>query len=234
MEIYNISKKKQPAPCRNELAPKNPFRLLCCGPTGSGKTVAIGSMIINDLYYDRVYIYAKHINDEDDIYGDLIKFLLKAEKKMQKKLKDPNFKMIWIGNKYDEIPSVDMFDPNYYNLLIVDDFMNVKKQQKINDIFTDGRHSKVSIIYLTQRYTSVSPVIRSNCNYFMFFEFPNKTEMMLIAKEQATDLSYDELQQLFMDALHEPYSFLVIDRKTQDKSCRYRKKWSELFFGFEQ
>ena len=45
--------------------PSKSFRLLICGPSGSGKTNALVHMLIKPLiYYDKVYLYAKNIDQE--------------------------------------------------------------------------------------------------------------------------------------------------------------------------
>jgi len=45
--------------------PSKSFRLLICGPSGSGKINALILMLLEPLiYYDKVYVYAKNIDQE--------------------------------------------------------------------------------------------------------------------------------------------------------------------------
>ena len=41
--------------------PDQCFRMLICGPSGSGKTNTLLHMILNLLYFDKVYLYAKNL-----------------------------------------------------------------------------------------------------------------------------------------------------------------------------
>ena len=43
--------------------PSKSFRMLICGPSGSGKTNALVHMLLKPLiYYDKIYLYAKNID----------------------------------------------------------------------------------------------------------------------------------------------------------------------------
>ena len=45
--------------------PSKSFRMLICGPSGKGKTNALVHMLLKPLiYYDKVYLYAKNIDQE--------------------------------------------------------------------------------------------------------------------------------------------------------------------------
>ena len=60
--------------------PSKSFRMLICGPSGSGKTNALVHILLKPLiYYDKIYLYAKHINQEK--YQPLANELNKLAKK---------------------------------------------------------------------------------------------------------------------------------------------------------
>ena len=44
-----------------DFMPNKCFRMLICGPSGSGKTNTLMHMIYNLLYYDKIYLYAKNL-----------------------------------------------------------------------------------------------------------------------------------------------------------------------------
>lgn len=231
MEIYPIAKnkKKEKHVVRNVFAPVDP-RMIVSGPTKCGKTYMVASLIVHHLVFSRLYIYSKHLLDEKDVYVDLINHFTKIENKLKKKYKDPEFQMLFYGDKYDDIPDVTEFDPHHQNLVLIDDFMNEKDQSKVCDLYTSGRHKGIMTIYLTQKYSFVPSVIRDNANYFVFFEVPNNKEIRNIALEHCTDVDYHELKEIFRDAVSEKYSFMVIDRTADDFCLRYRKKWDGLIF----
>ena len=41
--------------------PSNTFRMLICGPSGCGKTNTLMHMLYNLLYYDKIYLYSKNL-----------------------------------------------------------------------------------------------------------------------------------------------------------------------------
>ena len=45
-----------------DFMPNQCFRMLVCGPSGSGKTNTLMHMIYNLLYFDKVYLYAKNLD----------------------------------------------------------------------------------------------------------------------------------------------------------------------------
>ena len=42
--------------------PDRTFRMLICGPSGSGKTNVLLDMIFRLLFYDKIYLYAKNLD----------------------------------------------------------------------------------------------------------------------------------------------------------------------------
>ena len=66
MEIYNfddVIKDEQQFINRNILAPQWPFRLLIIGPSGCGKTNLLLNLLTEYLVYNKVYIYAKDLDE---------------------------------------------------------------------------------------------------------------------------------------------------------------------------
>ena len=44
-----------------DFMPNQCFRMLICGPSGSGKTNTLMHMIYNMLYFDKIHLYAKNL-----------------------------------------------------------------------------------------------------------------------------------------------------------------------------
>ena len=53
-----------------DFMPHQCFRMLICSPSGSGKTNTLMHMIYNMVYFDKVYLYAKNL--EQSKYQDLM------------------------------------------------------------------------------------------------------------------------------------------------------------------
>ena len=96
--------------------PSKSFRLLICGPSGSRKTNALIHMLLEPLvYYDKVYLYAKNIDQEK------YQLLSNELKKVAKKIKIPINKIYEYSN--DEIKDVDKLEDKLQKIVIFDDYI---------------------------------------------------------------------------------------------------------------
>ena len=74
MKIPNYDSEKVDSSNYTQLLPympSNTFRMLICGPSGCGKTNTLMHMLHNLLFYDKIYLYAKNL--EQPKYRDLLK-----------------------------------------------------------------------------------------------------------------------------------------------------------------
>ena len=125
--------------------PSKSFRMLICGPSGSVKTNALVHMLLKPLiYYDKVYLYAKNIDQE--------KYQLVANElnKIAKKNKFSVDKIYEYSNS--SIKDVNELDNKLQKVLLFDDYICDKNQNQIIKYFIQGRHKNCSVIYLSQSY----------------------------------------------------------------------------------
>jgi energy-coupling factor transporter ATP-binding protein EcfA2 len=205
---------------RHVLAPQWPFRLLICGQTGCGKTNLLLNLLLNYLYYNKLYVYAKDLSESSYMY--LQEFFDDLHKKIEEDYNMTESIATFSSNKAD-IVDVDDLDKEYQNLIIFDDFVTEKDQDSIIELFTRGRKKNASVIYLTQSYYSTPKDIRLQCNYFMFFNIGSKREVIEIEKNHAIGLTKEEFLRLFDFSTEDPYSFMMIDLKTKEKRNKFRK-----------
>ena len=214
---------------KHVLAPIWPFRLLICGSTGCGKTNLLLNLILNYLYYNKIYIYAKDLTESK--YQMLQDFFEEVEEKMREKTNKvskgdgvdagEDFQVAIFSSSKDEIINVDDLDKEYQNLIIFDDFVTEADQHLIEDLFIRGRKKNCSLIYLTQSYFSTPKDIRLQCNYFIFYNISNERELSDIQRDHCLDIDKNTFKAYFKKATSEPYNFFLIDKKT--KELRYRK-----------
>ena len=90
--------------------PSNTFRMLICGPSGCGKTNTLMHMLYQLLFYDKVYLYAKNL--EQPKYMQLLDTLEPISDEV-------GYNVIESSN--DEIIPLDELDNNNQKIVIFDD-----------------------------------------------------------------------------------------------------------------
>ena len=104
--------------------PDQNFRMLICGPSGSGKTNLLLDMIFRLLYFDKVYLYAKNLDQSK------YQFLLR---KFDSINEEAGYEVISISP--DEILPVSELEDDSQKIIIFDDFVCEKNQNPLNRIF---------------------------------------------------------------------------------------------------
>ena len=172
--------------------PKDTFRMLICGNSGSGKTNLLFHMLIEPLfYYDKIYLYAKNLEQEK--YQILIKEMKEASNE------EAGYKIMEVSN--DEIlPITHIPYEDNQKIIIFDDYVCEKNQREIVDYFIQGRHKNCSVIYLRERD------IRLNCSHYCIYEFPSARERSMISSELGVE------KEQYKKATKKLFSFLYIDK----------------------
>ena len=226
--IYNYDTEQENFLNKHYLMPQWCFRLLICGETGCGKTNLVVNLIRHYLYYNKIFIFAKDLNEPK--YEDLIDFFNLVEEKIKEKF-DVEFKIAeFKTNIYhleDSNENGPIYDPDVQNLVIFDDFVTDRDQEIIEEYFARGRKKNISIIYISQSYFNVPKFIRLQCNYFIFFNINSKGEIREIVKDKALGLKATAFEEIFLSATKDKYSFLLIDFKTKDPELKFRKNFNE-------
>ena len=175
--------------------PNQCFRMLICGPSGSGKTSTLLHMILNLLYFDKFYLYAKNL--EQSKYRNLIDMF-------QPICDEAGYDVIEANN--DQILPVSELTDDKQKFVIFGDFACEKNHKPLIDYFIRGRHKNCSVIYLSQSYYKTPKDVRINCSHFCIYEFPSTSEKSLICRENNIP------KELYDKATEERYCFLYIDK----------------------
>ena len=140
--------------------PKDTFKMLICGNSGSGKTNLLYHMLIEPLiYFDEIHLYAKNLDQEK--YQNLMN-------KMNEMSRTVGYDIMNVSN--DKIFPISDYEDNQ-KLVIFDDYVCGKNQRQIVDYFIQGRHKKCSVIYLSQSFYKTPREIRLNCSHYLFMNF---------------------------------------------------------------
>jgi hypothetical protein len=203
----------------NILAPQWPFRLLVVGGSGCGKTNMIIDLLLNHVYFDRIYIYAKDLEEE---FYSFLERLLESSKE-SKVIKEYH-----MSTELDEKLNVDEHHKeNGQTLIIFDDFITDKNQEEIKKLFVRGRKKNISSIYITQSFMDVPNMIRKNSNYIALFKLEDTDDAKRIIKRFAGG-DTEKKMDMYFDIIKVPYNFMLIDKKTNVPELQIRQNWSGI------
>lgn len=212
----NFSREYNTMPCKQGhfLMPKWPFRMIINGPSGCGKSNLLFNMLTKWLYYDKLFVFAKNINE--DKYEFLREFIDALSEKR------PELELVMSSN-IDDVPSSGDFDKEYQNLVVFDDFVLERDQSKIESLFMQGRKDNISTIYLSQSYHDIPKFVRSNANYVALFGLDNEDEVKVIRRKHGSRLPMRDFMKIYHDVTDTRHQFLLLDNITPDLPLAFRK-----------
>ena len=122
--------------------PDRCFRMLICAPSGGGKTNLLLDMIYRLVYYDKIYLYAKNL--QQNKYQHLIKLFEPISEEI-------GYPIIETSNN-KIIPLSELSDDNQ-KLVIFDDYLNTgtKNDAEIRNYFTNSRNKNCSCTTLIKQ-----------------------------------------------------------------------------------
>ncbi|MFA5522622.1 MAG: ATPase/DNA packaging protein [Castellaniella sp.] len=224
---------------KHPLAPLHPFQMIIAGPTGAGKTNIVMHLINRLVDFDKLYIYAKNL--DEPLYKELTDRFRKLEKELIDDAKKEAFakghslehiadkyKILTTANSMADIPDPTDFDKNFQHFVIIDDMITDSKKahNPVEQLYTYGRKNNVSIVYLSQNYADIPDNIRKNANYIAFIKIDNKREQTEMHKTHASRVDKDQFMQIvrsvnqansdhYQKTGEQGMHFMLIDKKTQ-------------------
>ena len=200
-----------------------PVRSVLLGPSGSGKGVLLQNMIL-DIYrgcFERIYIFSPSIN-VDHTWQPVKKYISET---IHKKDEEPNFyydsydpenleAIIDSQTKIVEYQKKHNHKKIFQILIIVDDFADspdFSRQSKLlHSLFTRGRHSGISTIVSTQKFSAIHPIIRVNATELFVFRLRNYQDTSMFLEEMGGIIDKKTLLEIYKIATQEAYSFLYV------------------------
>ena len=205
-----------------------PFRMLIIGPSGSGKTNTLIHLINNLHPIDKIYLYAKDIDEKK--YQFLIN---KREQAGLKNLNDPKAFIEYSNDMSDALDDIKNYNKNRDKkvLIVFDDMFsdieyNKDFKKAIKELFYRGRKINKSLVLITQSYFRALKDIRLNITHYILMKICNKRELKIIAEENSGHLDYKDFLKIFNYCTKEPYSFMLIDTRPT-ASVTFKKYFDE-------
>jgi len=194
---------------------KLPFRLVCCAPSGSGKT----NMILN---------LVEKFSKGKGTFNSITIITRNKSEPLYEFLEDKSNKKVKIEEGLENLPALDTFDKDLQHLVIFDDMVLEKNQKAMSEMYIRGRKRGISVCYLSQSFYKIPKTIRSNCNYFVLLKLSGKRDLNLILSEFELGVTKDELMEMYNDATKEKFNFILIDVEAS-KEKKFRKNFLEIY-----
>ena len=210
---------------------KLPIRSILLGPSGAGKGILLQNMIL-DIYrgcFERVYIFSPSIN-VDVTWLPVKEYLNKTINLSENEpplFYDTNDqenleRIIDTQRKVTEhLKSKKDTKKLFQILIIIDDWADSpdfsRKSQLLHALFTRGRHSGISTIVSTQKFTALHPIIRVNATELYVFRLRNYRDLEAFVEEVSALIDKKSLMEIYNLATTEPFSFLTVDLTAKKK-----------------
>ena len=205
-----------------------PFRMLIIGPSGSGKTNTLLYLINNLHPIDKIYLYAKDINEPKYEY-----LINKRKQAGIKNLNDPHAFIEYADDMDDVLDHINNYNKNRDKkvLIVFDDMIadieyNKKFKRIIKELFYRARKINVLIVFITQSYFRALKDAKLNSKHYILMKIGNKKELKRIAEEKSGHLDYKDFLKIYNYCTREPYSFMLTDTRPT-ASVTFKKNFDE-------
>jgi len=191
------------------------FRALIIGSSGAGKTQTLLNIIHNmGNTFTEIYIITK--NKKEPLYEYL-------EEKLGKQ-------GLTIYEGIDKAPDLDKdISKEDQTLIIMDDLVLEKNQKPLEEYFLRARKQNCSLIYISQSYFAVPPMIRKNLNYLIIKQLANLPDLFRIMREYSLGVDKKVLLKLYENSTTDnKQDFLLVDLDAEPKD-RFRKNFNEIY-----
>ena len=213
---------KQP---HDPVVPRLPCTGILLGPSKSGKTVALISMILDQYRgcFERIYIFSPSINVDDGWRP--VKRYIEEEMRVNTDREQVYFEnwdeaglrhIIDQQRKVTQVSKEMRMKRLYQILILIDDFADSPHLHKrtgdaaLDTLFVRGRHFQISTWVSTQKLRLVSNAVRVNAQFFCVWRLRNQLDLDSLLEELTALLPKRELEAIYEEAVREPYSFLYI------------------------
>ena len=150
--------------------------MLIIGPSGSGKTNTLLNLINNFHPIDKIYLYAKDVDEKKYQY-----LINKREQAGIKNLNDPHTFKEYLNDMNDVLEDINNYNKKRDKkvLIILDDMIaDIMRSEKfkviVKELFIRYRKLNISIVFIMQSYFRTPEDVRLNSTHYIQMKIDNK------------------------------------------------------------
>ena len=205
-----------------------PFRMLIIGPSSSGKTNTLLHLINNFHPIDKIYLYAKELQEDKHEYLINIR-----EQEGLKDLNDPKACTEYSNDMNNVLDDINNYNENRDKKVLINfddmipDIMRSEKLKAIvKELFVKCRKLNISIVFITQSYFRTPKDARLNSTHYILMKIGNKKELKSRAEENSGHLDFKDFLKIYNYFTKEPYSFMRVDTRPTAR-VTFKKNFDE-------
>jgi hypothetical protein len=152
--------------------------------------------------FQNIHIITK--NRKEPIY----EYIEDKFKKINEKPKAKFHNNVTVDEGIESLPDLETFDKEEQSLVVLDDLVLEKNQNKIVEYYVRCRKLNVSVIYISQSYFAIPKIIRQNVNYVIIKQVSSARNLKMIANEYSLELDSKKLKKLYEYCTDKKENFL--------------------------
>ena len=232
----------------NDVLPRLPMRIIALGPSSSGKTNMLVTLLTDQRFYKHKFehIYWVSPTSTVDPSLDVLRKYVKNDLRQDQE-EDPTFHdqidVQFLQSRVDKQKKVteylknDRSQKGFNMLIVLDDLADVKRglpqiSKFVDSLFVKARHWNVSIILSTQKLKLplISPTVRVNATALFVWRLRNQSDLWDgLIYEYSALVSKELLYAAYQQAVAIPYNFLYIDLLAKNTNNMFFSGFTKKF-----
>ena len=237
----------------NDVLPRLPMRIIALGPSSSGKTNMLVTLLTDQRFYKHKFekIYWVSPTSTVDPSLDVLRKYVKNDLRQDQE-EDPTFHdqidVQFLQSRVDKQRKVteylknDRSQKGFNMLIVLDDLADVKRglpqiSKFVDSLFVKARHWNVSIILSTQKLKLplISPTVRVNATALFVWRLRNQSDLWDgLIYEYSALVSKELLYAAYQQAVAIPYNFLYIDLLAKNTNNMFFSGFTKKFKMVEE
>lgn len=218
------------------------MRTIIISPTASsGANMVLNtlkSLDENDMYpiysEETLKTILDDIKMKNDEYEDYINYKKVYDKFLRiKKIDKMDMLELQILEEHDFMKPEDCYGEihPYVNFLLLDDLVgtgayNRKTSSSLNNLVIKHRHMKINLIFTTQSYKAIPPIVRTNIDIYAVFKTGSEVELKKIYEDMSGYIKYEQFINLYEHGTANKNDALIIINNSMSASgTKYYKNW---------
>lgn len=232
---------------KNPILPSLALRAICLGPSSSGKTNLMVTLLTDARFYRNLFtkiIWCSPTSRVDPSLDVLRKYVethldQDPEEAFQESI-DVEFLQEQVNKQkkvMEHLKRTQAKQKGFNMLIVLDDLADVKRglpaiSKFVDGLFVKGRHWGVSIILSTQKMKLplISPTCRVNATCMFVFRLRNQSDLWeSFIYELSALVGKDKLHDAYMAAVSVPYNFLYVNLLAKDVDNMFYSGFTKRF-----